>query len=194
VRRGLPPLEGSKPGRSGGGGMSLFASKRKKATEAATAGLRPLIAAAQCDSGISNMTYRDPYVLGFLHTTAGLFAQAATRGKANTEDVGFAIHDSLATVSNLNGSMLSDCASSYFGKKDRKWLEAVEHAMVYFYYTFQIMQNEDEHPLVREASQTARFYLTSGIGSDYRSAVGSALLDKTLFGRIEELQGRPGNA
>ena len=169
--------------------MSLFASKRKKATEAATAGLRSLIAVAQWDRGISNMIYRDPYVLGFLHTTAGLFAQAATRGKAKTVDVGFAIHDSIATVSNLNGSMLSDCASSYFEKKDKDWLEAVEHAMVYFYYTFQIMQHEDEHPLVREAEVSAQFYLTSGIGSDYRSAVGAALLDKTFFGRVKELQG-----
>jgi len=63
--------------------MMLFASKRRKATDGATVGLRPLIASAQVSGGVSFDRYSDPYVASFLFTLAGLFAQAATKGKAS---------------------------------------------------------------------------------------------------------------
>jgi hypothetical protein len=169
----------------------LFASKRRKATDAATAGLRPLIALAQSSGGMSLFMYQDPYVLGFLYTTAGLFARAETNEKASHADIGFAITDSFSNVSNHNGKALAELSAAYFEKANELTLKANEDAMVYFYYTFEIMQHEDEHPLIQSAKESAHFYVNSGLSSDYRSAVGAALLEETFLGRIHALRKKP---
>jgi hypothetical protein len=167
----------------------FFRSKRKMATEAAVAALRPLIALAQRVGGMSTEMWRDPYLLGYLGFVASFFAKSETQGKAKSEDMGFALQEAFTTVSNMSGSAIVRAYIELAELGDPDFERGADEAAAIVFYTTGILKNEAANPLVLEAQRLAEALSKEMLGGDMRSAISAAMTQRTFVSRVKILHG-----
>ena len=167
----------------------LFSSTRKKGTNAATTALRTMIGAAQRASGIPSGFYESPYVLGFLHSTAGCWAKFGTNGKITGLDLGLALFDSFTSTTNLNGKGLVGRANELILESDPDFSRGSYDATVHFLYLTKNLKDESSNPLINQVIDAAERLASSGdFDSDVRSAVAFLLLQNTFLNEVTLMQ------
>jgi hypothetical protein len=165
-----------------------FGRTRKRAREAAIAALRPLISTNQISGGMSTMMYFDPYVLGYLSTTASLVIKLELQGKASTLDLGLAIEEAFTQVCNVNGSEATRRIVELAGLNDSEYLRGADEASIGVLYAYQALRDEMNNSIVREAEESARAIGSSYVGGDQRSLVGGAIMMNTFHRHVSNLR------
>ena len=162
--------------------MLGFGSHRRKATEAAVNGLRPIVGVMQHSYGLPAGFWQDSYVLGFMHFSIGIFAKAATRGKVSGEVLGRVLADAFTGLSNLNGVAIANRATDLAISGDPGFDKGASDASVVQGYALGMLKDDDEHDLVLRAKNVA-----SKSGTIDRSAVVGAML---MLSFIHEVKSR----
>jgi len=94
--------------------------------------------------------WRDPYILGFLHTTAVMFANSASGSKIAHSDLGAVLEDAFKAMSGMNGGAILQVVSSMATRSQPDFLRGHGDARAVFLYLAGLLRNEGEDPLVIE--------------------------------------------
>ena len=164
--------------------MLGFGSKRRRAIQGAIGVLRVIIGPVQHFYGLPAGFWKDPYILGFLYSSAGLLAKLATNGKITGPEFGFALRDIFSVLSNQNGSVIVQEATDMALRGDPDFSRGADDAVAVHLYTYKKLKDEDAHPLVRKAAEL----VDAGVveGADRRAQILVAMMSLSFMRECKE--------
>jgi hypothetical protein len=167
----------------------MFGSNRRRATDAASQAVRPIVAAVQHNYGLPPHFWTDPFVLGFITTVITFHAKLVTGGRIEGAGLGRVTSDVIASVSNMNGSEILSRVTA-LTQADPDFGAGADNAVTICLYTLDRLKSEGTNPLVTHATRAAeQIYRDLGTAADRRSSIAAMML---MIGFVEEVRKRFG--
>ena len=168
--------------------MMFFGRKRRKATDAAVAAMRPLIALTQLTGGMSTTMWQDPYLMGYLGFVASFFAKNEVSGNLKPEDLGFAMQDAFSTVSNMNGLAIMASNAELSENRNTAFAKGLDDAATVTFYSLGVLKDEALNPLVLECLEIGEAYSNAMSSQDLRTSIAGCMMQSTFLNRVKALQ------
>ena len=122
--------------------MRWFPSKRKLAADTAIHCLRPMIAHAQINGGMSFLMWQDPYLLGFMKCAVLSVMMVELRGKVGEADIVAGFREALTLTSNMNGALILENMDELDSGDDEGFASGSKDAAVMHFYMEGTLRDE----------------------------------------------------
>jgi hypothetical protein len=94
--------------------------------------------------------WHDPYILGFTHRSIEECADFANGFKATPKDLGFALIDTYAAITNMNGKTIAQNANDLAVAKNPEYERGAQNATAFFLHCHNGWKDTDNNPVVAE--------------------------------------------
>ena len=110
----------------------LLYFKKKLVTDYSILAMKPLLSMAQHAGGMSHNFWKDPFILGYLHTSVLNFLKSTFSGKLKEDDLFECYTDAYSAVSSMQGNWILDQIDNFSEDEKSLFEKGAEFCNIFY--------------------------------------------------------------